>query len=136
MTAKAGKDWLLKIGDGQGSEGFTTLGGLRTSSIKIGAEAIDVTSLDSNQFQELLAGAGTKKVSISGSGVYTDAADLDQLVTDCLAQTLRDFQLLDVVSAKKFAGAFKITSFDRGGAYNKEQTYSISLESSGAVTYA
>ena len=136
MTAKAGKDLLLKIGDGGSpTENFTTIGGLRTSSIKVGAEVIDVTSLDSNQFQTLLASAGVLKLSLSGSGVFTDATTLDQMMTDMMNQTIRNFQLVDVGSGKKFAGGFKITGLDRGGTYNKEQTYQVSMESSGTFTY-
>lgn len=134
MTAKAGKDFLLKIGDGAGSEVFTTIGGLRSSSISLNNEAIDVTAQDSSQWTTLLDGAGIKKVTVSGSGIFEDTTSEQQMLTDHLAGTLRDFQLADGVGV--FAGKFKITKMERKGDYKGSQDWSMSLESSGAVTYA
>jgi TP901-1 family phage major tail protein len=133
--AYGGKDFLLKAGDGEVSEAFTIIGGLRSTSMAINAEAIDVTNQGSSQWKELLDGAGIKSVSISGSGVFDQGAVIDQLRDDLLNQTLRNFQITEHSSGDYFQGAFKITSFERAGDYNNEQTWSISLESSGPVTY-
>jgi len=35
-----------------------------------------------------------------------------------------------------YAGTFQITSLEYGGEFNGEVTYSITLESSGAVSFA
>jgi predicted secreted protein len=35
-----------------------------------------------------------------------------------------------------FSGSFKIATLERAGDFNNEQTWSMSLESSGAVTAA
>lgn len=134
MAAKAGKDFLLSIGDGAGSEAFTVIGGLRSSSISLNNEAIDVTNQGSSQWTELLAGAGIKKVSISGSGIFESTSTETQMLTDHLAGTLRDFKLADGVGT--FAGAFKITKMERKGDYKGSQDWSISLEGSGAITYS
>jgi TP901-1 family phage major tail protein len=43
MSVQAGKDILLKIGDGGAPEGFTTVAGLRARTIALNARTVDVT---------------------------------------------------------------------------------------------
>ena len=35
----------------------------------------------------------------------------------------------------KIAGAFLVTSYERAGEFNGEETYSLTLESSNTITY-
>ena len=73
MTAQKGKDLLVKIDDGAG--GFTTVAGLRTRRLAFNAETVDITHAESaNRWRELLDGAGVKRASISGRGLFKDAA--------------------------------------------------------------
>jgi TP901-1 family phage major tail protein len=74
MAAQKGKDLLIKL-DLTGSGSFETIAGLRASRITFNAEPVDVTSLDSQGgWRELLGGAGVRAASITGSGVFRDAA--------------------------------------------------------------
>ena len=134
MAAQAGKDFLIKIGDGGGPETFTTVGGLRASTMTINAEAIDVTNQGSSQWKTLLDGAGIKHLSLSGSGVFDNSSNFTTLRTKFLNQNLWNFQLSDGVNT--YTAAFKITKLERQGDYKNEQSYSISMESSGPVTIA
>lgn len=134
MSGKGGKDWLLKREDTAGSGTFTTIGGLRETNMTFNAEAIDSTDQGSSQNRTLLSGAGIKSMSVSGSGIFTNSATLSLMEDDFISQVLVNFRLVDADSGRSYTGAFKITSFERGGAYNAEQTYSVSLESSGAIT--
>ena len=60
MGAQNGKDLLIKV-DVDGSGTFETLAGLRATRISFNAEAVDVTSLESEGgWRELLAGAGVR----------------------------------------------------------------------------
>ena len=73
MAVQNGKDLLIKI-DLTGNGQFETMAGLRATRISFNAETVDVTSLESQGgWRELLAGAGVKSASISGSGVFRDA---------------------------------------------------------------
>jgi predicted secreted protein len=38
-------------------------------------------------------------------------------------------------NADTIDGSFKITSYERSGEFNGEETYSITLESSGQITF-
>ena len=74
MAAQKGKDLLLKI-DTTGSGSFATVAGLRSRQIAFNAESVDITDADSSgRWRELLAGAGAKRASVSGSGIFRDAS--------------------------------------------------------------
>jgi TP901-1 family phage major tail protein len=134
MSAKGGKNLLLKIESSASSGTYNTMGGLRTKTMSINNGAIDVTNHGSNEWKEILDGAGIRDFQISGAGVFTSDASLDQMITDCMAGTLRNFQIVDGDSGKTYSGKFKITKVDRGGEYNGEMTWQISLQSSGEIT--
>ena len=73
MAAQKGKDLLLKVDPGGG--GFVSVAGLRSRQIALNARAVDVTNAESaGGWRELLAGAGVRTASVSGSGVFRDAA--------------------------------------------------------------
>ena len=85
MGAQAGKDVLLKIGDGAEPEAFVTVAGLRARTIALNARTVDVTDADSaGRWRELLAGAGVKACSVAGQGVFRDATS-DAAVREAFA---------------------------------------------------
>lgn len=135
MSAEGGKDFLLKKEDPANPGTFITVGGLRSKSISINNEAIDVTEHASNQFRELLDTCGIRSFDVSGSGVFTDAVTHKEAITDAVNGTLRKYQVVDTFTGGlTFEGLYKLTSFERAGEYNAEQTFSLSLASSGEVT--
>ena len=77
MAAQRGKDLLVKL-DMTGTGAFETIAGLRATRINFNAQSVDVTNLGSDGgWRELLAGAGVRSASISGSGVFRDEATDD-----------------------------------------------------------
>jgi len=129
---KGGKDLLLKINT-TGST-YVTVAGLRSKGFTFSADGIDVTNHGSNQNREFLDGAGIFSMSVTGSGVFKNDTTLNTIKTAVMAQTLTNFQIVDDNSGDTYQAAFKITSFERSGEYNGEMAWTISLESSGAVT--
>lgn len=132
--AQTGSSFLLKRGDGGGPEVFTTIAGLRSTSFTISGETVDVTNkLSTGGQRELLAGAGTSSMSISGSGVFqadTDVIAMRQAVFD---RTISRYQI--VFTDGTYEGDFQVTSVEQSGEHNGEVTYSVSLESSGQVDF-
>jgi TP901-1 family phage major tail protein len=134
MAVQSGKDLLIKldmIGDGS----FQTVAGLRATRISFNAETVDVTSLDSQGgWRELLAGAGVKSASISGSGVFRDEN------TDARARQvffdgeIPRFQVI-VPSFGTIDGAFQITALEYAGTHNGEASYEMSMASAGPLTF-
>ncbi|MFY0621297.1 MAG: phage major tail protein, TP901-1 family [Pelagimonas sp.] len=134
MAVQNGKDLLVKV-DLTGAGVFETLAGLRATRISFNAEQVDVTTLESDGgWRELLAGAGVKSASISGSGVFRDAATDERArqiffdgETPAFEVTIPDFG--------QVSGAFQITSIEYAGSHNGEATYEIALASAGALAF-
>ncbi|MCF6216062.1 MAG: phage major tail protein, TP901-1 family [Emcibacter sp.] len=134
MAAEKGRAFLLRIGDGGGPEIFTVVGGMRSTSIRINNETVDVTNKTSGGWREILSGAGIRQISISGSGIFTDSASEASLQAKALAGSVDNYEVV-FESGDKFSGAFQVTSLEFSGDYNGERTYSIALESSGMVSF-
>ncbi|MBN9048254.1 MAG: phage major tail protein, TP901-1 family [Rhizobiales bacterium] len=132
MTAQKGKDLLIKIADGAG---FSTVAGLRTRRIAFNAETVDITHAESaGRWRELLAGAGIRRASISGRGLFKDAAS-DALMRETFFDgSIVSFQVV-VPDFGTVAGPFQITSLEIAGEHNGEVTYDMSLESAGELTF-
>jgi TP901-1 family phage major tail protein len=134
MTVQNGKDLLIKV-DMIGSGQFVTLAGLRATRISFNAETVDVTSLESaGGWRELLAGAGMKTASISGSGVFRDEG------TDARARQIffdAEMPLFQVIVPDfgVVEGKFQITSLEYAGSHNGEATYEMTLASAGQLTF-
>ena len=133
MAAQKGKDLLVKINT-SGST-YDTVGGLRSTSISINDEPVDITNKDSANARTLLATAGTSSMTISGSGVFVDDAQI-QLIRGSLANgAFKTFHLV-VPDLGTYAGSFMIASLEFAGEFNGEVTYSLTLESSGAISFS
>ena len=115
MTAKPGKDFLLKIGDGQSPETFTTVAGLRTRTLSLNAQSVDVTHSESvGGWRELLAGAGVRQASASGAGVFLDDDAASHIRDVFFAGTIRHWQII-IPDFGTIEGAFLISNLDYGG---------------------
>ncbi len=134
MAAQNGKDLLIKL-DLTGGGQFETIAGLRATRISFNAEAVDVTSLESQGgWRELLAGAGVKTASILGSGVFKDAATDERARQIFFDGEVPDFQVI-IPGFGIVQGAFQITSIEYAGSHNGEATYEMSLASASALTF-
>ncbi len=139
MAVQKGSSFLLK----DNSTGTpATIGGLRSTSMSINGEMVDVTTKDSNAFitsgndkaRDLLQGGGIRSMSISASGVFTDSSTENILRGFAFDGAIQNYDLI-FGDGSKVAGAFLITSYERAGEYNGEETYSVTLESHNTITY-
>lgn len=113
---------------------FKTLGGLRTKTFSFAADGIDITSHDSDQWSKLLDGAGIRKLSASGEGVFTNETLFKSMQSAAFTNALVCLMFVDVKSGWIFEGCFKLTALELSGGYDGEGTYSLSAESSGEIT--
>jgi TP901-1 family phage major tail protein len=133
MGAQKGKDLLLKI---DGGSGFVTVAGLRSRRIAFNAELVDITHAESaDRWRELLAGAGVKRASISGRGLFKDASS-DALVRQAFFDGAVNRAQVIVPDFGTIEGLFQISSLEFAGEHNGEVTFDVSLESAGALTFA
>ena len=134
MAVQNGKDMLIKV-DVTGTGSFVTVAGLRATRLSFNAETVDVTTLESaGGWRELLAGAGVRSASISGSGVFRDANTDARARQIFFEGEMPQFQVV-IPSFGVVQGAFQIASIDYSGTYNGEATYDMSLASAGALTF-
>lgn len=132
MTAQKGAAFLLKIGDGGSPAIYETVAGLRTTNMTINGDSVVVTHKDSGGWRELLSGAGTRSVSVSASGIFLGSDAENAIRSHALSGTLDDYEL-SFEDGAKMQGSFLVQRLDYSGDFNGERTYSIQLESSGAV---
>jgi TP901-1 family phage major tail protein len=132
MGIENGSAFLLKIGNGAVTPGFTTIAGLRTTQMTVNGEAVNVTTKDSGGWRALLSGAGVRSVSVSAAGIFTGSAAEVQLRGHALNGTIAGYEL-SFESGERLRGQFLVSRLDYAGDYNGERSYSINLESSGPV---
>ncbi len=134
MAAQNGEDLLIKL-DLTGGLQFETIAGLRATRISFNAETVDVTSLESSGgWRELLAGAGVKSASISGSGIFKDQATDERARQIFFDGEVPQFQVI-IPDFGIVQGPFQITSIEYAGSHNGEASYELSLASAGALGF-
>ena len=133
MSGQKGRDVLLKISDGEDEPTFITLAGIRTSTIELNAQTVDITSAESpDGWRELLGGAGVKSARIAGSGVFKDAASDVRMRAVFFDGLLATWQLI-LPGLGRLTGPFQITQLNWGGTYGAEATFSVELQNAGSV---
>ena len=139
MAAGKGSSFLLK----DNSTGTpATIVGLRSTSMTINGEMVDITDKDAGDFissgndkaRVLLQGGGVRSMSISASGVFTDSSTENIMRGFAFDGAIQNYDLV-FSDGSKISGAFLVTSYERAGEFNGEETYSVTLESSNTITY-
>ena len=133
MAAQSGKDLLIKL-DMTGGGQFETIAGLRATRLSFNAESVDVTSLASDGWRELLGGAGVKSAGLSGSGVFRDASTDERARQIFFDGETPDFQVI-IPDFGIVEGPFQVTAIEYSGSHNGEATYELSLASAGALIF-
>lgn len=127
MAASVGRNLKIK-------KDSTVIAGIRTKSVSINREAIDITGDDDVGFRKLLATAGQMSLDISFDGVTKDAT------LRAAVMTASDIELAEVSieypDGGAVTGTFMLVSLEESGSYNDAVGFSGSLQSSGAWTYA
>lgn len=134
MAGKAAKGTLLKVGDGGGSETFTTVPGITSiSGPSMSLDVVDVSDMSSTwkEYDNALIDGGEIQCSgnfISGNAVQNGLQD------DFIAGTLRNFQVVWIDGPTTWTVPCFITSWEPGGEVNGKLTLSFTLKISGTVT--
>jgi TP901-1 family phage major tail protein len=135
MSAQSGAAFLLKISDGATPPNYQTVAGLRTTQMTVAGQAVTITTKDSGGWRDLLSGAGARSISVSAAGVFMGSAAESQIRANALSGVLAAYQL-SFEDGAKMNGQFLVQKLDYSGDFNGERSYTIQLESSGAVVPA
>jgi predicted secreted protein len=126
MTASIGRSYLIK-------KNSTALAGVRTKSLSINHEPVDITTDDEDGFRTLLAEVGESSFELTVEGVAKDSTLFD-------AATGTGSRLLTDVTIEHPEGTIScdvfITAFESTGAYNDAVTFSATFQSSGSWSVA
>lgn len=142
-TTVPGKSLLIKVGDGGSPETFThncTINAER--GLQLSAQTNDVNVPDCDD-PDLMAWVEREKVSLSGtingSGTL-NAPDQDLFWAWLSGSSTKNVKIVtDIAGAsggRVFSGAFHCTNFELSGNRGEKVNASITLQSSGAITFA
>ena len=134
MTAQKGKDLLLKIRN-ESDDAYVTVAGLRARSISFNAESVDISHADSTgRWRELLEGAGMRRASLSGSGLFKDAVSDERIRSVFFDGLIISWQIV-IPDFGSLEGPFQITALEYSGNHDGEVTFEMAMESAGALTF-
>ena len=134
MTAYKGSLVVIKAGDGEVSEDFSVIGGLRLSRLILQNRPLESSNIEAGVWRHLLPGSGIRSLHMSGLGMFTDANSEEMVRSHAFAGTSANYQFVfgnaDIVS-----GAFCLTHYERIGDFEEEELYKLTLENSGNITF-
>lgn len=130
MAAEAGRDLRIEYS----SDGITynVVAGARTDSLTFNNEAIDITDKDDAGVRTYLDDIAVKSMSLSCTGVATVSTFSALAAAAASGTALHDFRVA-FGSFATYTGSFFITSFEATGEQADTITFTLSLESSGAI---
>lgn len=135
MSGQRGRDVLVRIGDGGSPEIFVAIAGIRARTISLSAGLVDATTAESPEaWRELIAGAGTKRAEVAGSGVFKDAAS-DALVRQAYFSGEAVMMQLVIPGFGVMQGRFVVSELSYGGEQEGEAVFSVRLASAGAISF-
>jgi TP901-1 family phage major tail protein len=130
--AQKGRSMAIQIADGASPSVYTTIGGMRTKSMTVNNETVDITTDDEAPWQTLLGDAGIRSCAMSGSGVFDDGAQVNSLEDLAFSGALQEFKMT-FANGDHIDGYFAVTSFEYTGEHNGAQMFNASFASSGTI---
>lgn len=128
MAAQSGRGLLVK-------DGGTAIAGLRETSITVNSEPVDITSKGDSGYRTLASFAGVESIEVNASGVFDDDTTRDIAFAGTGTTKLLTDHTLEWGDGATLSGDFYLSNFESAGNHDGEETYSITLMSSGAWTY-
>lgn len=102
--AYSGRLLRLFIEDPEAPEGFALVGGLRTTAVSLDHEAVEVTTVASEGFRELLPQGGLRSLTLAGEGVVASGASDRALYLQAVEGSAAAYRL-DFGNGDRFEGS-------------------------------
>lgn len=136
MAKESGKNVIVKVGDGGGTEVFTALSGQVDATLTISASSQDASDKTTNNWGSTLSGTLSANLQVSGYPNWPDTAGWDRLRSQAIAGNTVNLRLVANAAGGYFSGTFSITSFALKGPKDAPTGYDITFQNYGALTWA
>lgn len=134
MAAYKGSLVLIRIGDGNETETFTTLGGLRVASLRLANHKVEAGHVGSGAWRTLMAHSGLRSLTVAGNGVFSDETSEERLRAQAFSGAVSNYELR-FGNGDMLQGVFMVGSYERTGKMGDVETYALVLESAGEVSF-
>ncbi len=111
---------------------FTVLAAMRTTTMTVNNETVDVTSKGDLQ-RELLENCGIQSVSIKAQGCISSADSYKKISYAANTGEILNVKI-NSSNGETYSGGFILSAFETSGEYNKDGLYSITLESADSFS--
>lgn len=133
-TAYRGRDFALYVADPDVSPSvYNLVAGLRTSGLTINNNPVDITNIGSGGFRELLADGGVQSFEMSGDGIFDDSSPGVEILADAAINRVVLEAEIRSANGDSFRGQLVVMTFQRTGAFDQAETFSVTLGSTGRV---
>lgn len=141
MSKNCGKLLILYMEDPASPGSYLLMGGMESNDFSVSKEYVEVTDKQTTPWTTKVD-CGVRSASASGNGTFEVGSPA--LLTAFLAilgvgptSGIANFRILfgSGTTPERITGPFGITSFQRTGEFKGAETFSLALESVGALTY-
>ena len=133
MPAQAGRDLAIFVNTGGST--FMPVAGLRTKTVDLGNQPVDITNSDSmGAWRELLGNVGVKFLNFKGQGIFTDDPSYNATFDAFMNGIMKQYQVV-IPGLGTFTGNFLVSDMNFAGQYNQELTGDMTFQSSGFITF-
>lgn len=130
----AGRDAALYKELDDTADQFSKVAGVRTTSMTLNNEPVDTTSVDSEGFRELLPDAGVQSMDVTLSGIVKNSTTYQEVQEQAIARTVKRYQYRSA-NGDRWECDMAVVNLQKTGEYNGAETFSISLQSDGAIEF-
>lgn len=114
---------------------FNMVGGQTSHTLTLNNTPIDITNKGSNSFRELLESEGLQSIDLSLELVFNSDAAYQQMRARAQSKQSDNYQIM-IDATEVLVGRFMIATWGETSPDNDKLTNSVSLQSTGAFTFA
>ena len=134
MVAQKGRDFLVKVGNGESSETFITIGAARSNNMVINNNPVDATSMSDDGMQVMISNAGIQSMIVSMDGLFKDE-NSEKLMRDAsFSSNAKNFQLI-FPNGDIYEAEFVIQEYSRSGRHDGLEAFSATIIRSGSGVF-
>lgn len=130
--AEKGREILISVND---AGVWKTVGCMRTQSISINNEEVDISSTCSlEEWRTLLEGAGIRTANMTGNGMFSSGEGQTYMVNAALTGSIEEMRMF-VPGLGTFQGDYLPATVEVTGEYNGAVQFNGSFSSAGQIVF-